>query len=251
MNKKKIGIIVGGIIGICIVFAGGYYFAKNTGNNKSVSNKVATNQSIQQQKPKDDNKIEGYDLGDTLTKGQFENALKKGQEYKDKNINVHDVNMVMYSSQDFQNNYVSSISVITPYATVIRESAKLAKNYTDINDKNVINQLKNDGLKLNTISCVTTVGGDEMDFAKQDNIVIVVTCKDGSQKTLHATKMSNDIDYESTTNFFPDNPTYKNTIGGEFDITGLKNIKSIDVKIIQPNKNEVNQNFDWNKINQL
>lgn len=249
MNKKKIEILIGAIVGICVVFAGGYYFAKNSGNSKNTS-KVASTQ-VQQQKPKEDNKIEEFDLGDTLNKENFHRAESLGQKYKDKNINVHDVNMIKYSNEDFQNKYVSSISIITPYVTVIQESAKLAKNYTDINDKNVINQLKNDGLKLNTISCITTVGGDEMDFAKEDNIVVVISCQDGTRKTLHATKMSNDINYESTTNFFPDNPTYENTIGGEFDITGIKNIKSIDVKIIQPNKSEVNQTFDWNKINQL
>ncbi|MBV4418288.1 zinc ribbon domain-containing protein [Clostridium tyrobutyricum] len=249
-TKKKIGIVIGTIVVIILVFIGGYYFASKN-NDKSVSNnKSVVDKLVTQQKPKEDNKINGFDLG-VLTKDQFHKAMSLGQKYKDKSIYTSGINMVIKSSDEFQNSYVGGITIWTPYTTVVSTSADLAKNYNDISDKSVTNELKKKSSNLNLVFCSATVGGDEMDFAKNDNIVIIVTNNDGTQKTLHPTSMSTDMSNESVTDFFPDKPVYKNTIGGKFDISGLKDIKSIDVKIIQPDMPEVDQHFDYDTANQL
>ena len=249
---KKVIIL---IVGLIILFCGGIFGGKlvadraNKSNNSTNKQITLNTTSVPQQKV-DNNTINGFDLG-LLTKDQFHQAESLGEKYKSRNIFANNINAILYSSEHFKNTYVSRISILTPYAQVVSESAELAKNYKDINDNTLIEQLKETNTNLNMIFCFATVGGEEVDFAKEDNIVIIIHNQDGTQKTIQPIKMSNDIKNESTTNFLPDNPICKNTISGKFDISGLTNIKSVDVKIIQPNMPEVSQNFDWNQINQL
>lgn len=248
--KKIIILIAGLIILFCGGILGGKLYADKVAQNNNTSKQITSNTvSVPQQKV-DNNTINGFDLG-VLTQDEFHQAESLGEKYKSKNIFVNNINAILYSSEHFKNTYVSGISILTPYAQVVGESAELAKNYKDINDDTLIEQLKETNTNLNIIFCFATVGGEEVDFAKEDNIVMIIYNQDGSQKTLQPIKMSNDIKNESTTNFLPDNPICKNTISGKFDITGLTNIKSVDVKVIQPVKPEVSQSFDWNQINQL
>lgn len=249
-TKKKIGIVIGTIVVIILVFIGGYYFASKN-NDKSVSNnKSVVDKLVTQQKPKEDNKINGFDLG-VLTKDQFHKAMSLGEKYKNISTIVKDVNFFQNSIEDFKDSYVFGISVGTPFAEVVSTSAELAKNYETISENTVIKKIREDKTSLNNLMCVATVGGDSPDFAKDDNIVVTINNSDGTKKILHADYLSNGIDHEEMTSFFPDKPMYKNSIAALFNIKDFTNIKSIEVKIIQPNRPEVNRIFDYDTLNQL
>lgn len=243
--KKRILIVTGIIICVILVFGCGYYFS----NMKK--SKQAANIKIKQQKVKQENKINGFDLG-VLSKSEFHRAESLGQKYKSKGIDIEGVNLQSNSMQEFKNSYVFAITIWTPFTYVVNNGSELAKNYEDINDENAINKLKKDKVDLNTLTCTSVVGGNDMNFAKDYNMVLVIHNSDGTQKILHPKYLyNNSLDSEEMTSFFPDKPMYKNTIGAVFDIKGLNNIKTIDAKIIIPNKTEVDKSFDYNKLNQL
>ncbi|MDV3428474.1 MAG: hypothetical protein LIR50_15890 [Bacillota bacterium] len=242
--KRKISIGVISIICVVILVAIGFYFGKSTTNKKA----VITSDTLKQQKV--NNSIDGFDLG-VLNKDQFHKAISLGEKYKNTSTIVKDVNLFQNSIEDFKDSYVFGISVGTPFAEVVSTSAELAKNYETISEDTVIKKIREDKTSLNNLMCVATVGGDEPDFAKEDNIVVTINNNDGTKKILHADYLSNGIDHEEMTSFFPDKPMYKNSIAALFNIKDFTNIKSIEVKIIQPNRPEVNRIFDYDTLNQL
>lgn len=251
-RKKKLNII-SIIVIICILGIGSYFSMyivaqlKKTTSNNVVGNNSKIKNIIQQQ---NNNEINGIDLG-VLTKEQFNQASSLGEKYKNKNLIISGINFIQKTDQEFKNTYVSNIGIWTPYVKVVNASAELAKNYTTINEDNMINKVKNDQINLNSIFCSAMVGGDELDFVKNDNLVVIITNNDDTQKILHPIHTSSEMANDVTTIFFPYSPVYQGNINAEFDISGLNNIKNITVKVIQPNNPEVEGVFNYNKINQL
>ncbi|QXE20042.1 hypothetical protein [Clostridium sp. 001] len=253
--KKKIGIIIGGIICLVLLFYGGYYFA-NRNNNKN-SNKTTIGQSISvtQQKIKEENKIDGLDLGNTLTKDQFHQAESLGKKYKNKNTNIEGINQITNDQNTFQKTYGGIFVIYTPYVEVIDASKKNAEQYKDITDKNTIQTLKDGNTDINTFQCIACVGGDSIDFLKNLHMVLRVYGKNET-KVLQPQKIyigNGNSKLADTSKFFPNNPLYSGGISGTFnakDIVKL-NPQKLEIIVVYPDGKEVKQSFDYNKLNQL
>ena len=247
--KKKISIIIGIVVGLILVFSGGYYFAsRSMSSSKSTSNKVVT-----QQRPKEDNKIDGFDLG-VLTKDEFHKAESLGQKYKGKSIQVQGINLISNSQDIFRQTYGEGFSIDTPYANVIDCTKEVAEKYLEINDKNVINKIKEDGEDLNIFKCLAIVGGDEGNFTKGLHIVLKVYGKEGIKvlqpKSIH---LENESGLSEPSSFWPDSPSYIGGLQGDFDakdVIALRPTK-LEIIVIYPDGKEVKQLFDYDKLNQL
>lgn len=251
MNKKKIGIIVGGVIGICIIFTCGYYFAKNTGNNKNTSNKITTSQSVAQQKPKEENKIDDFRLG-VLTKEEFENALEKGKEYKGKKTAVEGINQITEKIDNSISEKGIMFLITTPYKMVIDISKELTERYIDVNNNNFKNeynqQKEKSNIDLNTFRCMACINGTDMDFAKYTHMVLRVYGKNET-KELQPIKFNN----TASADVLMGGKLYYNSIIGIFnakDVIKL-NPQKLEIIVIYPDGKEVKQSFDYNQLNQL
>lgn len=250
MSKKSSKTILIFILAIILGFGGYFsmYLLLKIRNKPSAKILNTNSQVVAQQQ--DNKSIDGVNLG-VLTREQVLKAASLGEKYKERNIFTPGVNLKVRSEEQFKNSYVANIGIITPYIKVVKNSAELAKNYTEINENSIVNKLKDNQVNLNSLFCSATVGGDEPNFAKNDTIIIEVNNNDGTKKIIHPMSISNDIGNESTTDFSPYSPIYQNSISAEFDITGLNNIQSINVKVIQPTMPEVEENFNYDMSNQL
>lgn len=246
--KKKIGIVVGIIIVLALVFLGGYYFAsKNMNSSKSISNKAIT-----QQKPKGDNKIDGFNLG-VLTKDEFHKAENLGQKYKNKTISVEGINQKTNGQDVFKQTYGFRFIIHTPYAKVTNTSEELAEQYLDITDKNMIQKIKDEKTDINTFDCMAFIGGDSLEFIKSMHMVLRVYGKNQTKVLQSQNVIFANNGYAEMTDFFPDNPNYMGGIVGTFsakDVVALEPTK-LEIIVIYPDGKEVKQAFDYNTLNQL
>lgn len=252
--KKVIGIIVGLIILFGASMVGGKLFADKTIQNNNTSKQVTSNVStVQQQKVENDNTIDGFDLG-VLTKEDFHRAMSLASKYKGKNLMIKGINEVVNSDEIFQQTYGNAFCIQTPYVVAIDYSKQVAEQYLEVNDKNVIDKIKNDSGNFNKFICTTIVGGTDMDFLKSLHMVLRVYGKNETKELQPVrTFENNEAKLADTSKFFPDNPSFTGGYVGYFEAKDVMNLdpQKLEIIVIYSDGKEVKQSFDYNQLNQL
>lgn len=250
---KKSNIIIELIIGMCVLFVGGYYGAKFIMEKNTSSNKVTNNKNSQQQNKSvvNNNDNNDLDLG-ILTEEEFLKAMSLGEKYKNKDLEIVNVNTIVWNSDEFRNGWGKGFIIFSPYVRMVDEAKRVAEQYLEVNRENIAKQIKTEEMKFDYFECIASVGGDTREFMKYTKIVLRVYGQNET-KVLQPNEVRK-YDYQAKmTDFFPDSPKYNDAIIGRFNAKEIiqLNPKQLEIIIIYTNGKEVKQIFDYNKLNQL
>lgn len=245
-KKKKVAVIIGVIICLCLLFIGAFYVSKNK-VDKNVNNKKVISQKTDVKK----NEIDGFDIG-VLTKDEFYKAMEVGKQYKGKSVRIEGVNSITIQDNNSEIEKIINSLITTPYHMVIGISKNLTEKYIDVNNDNFkkeyIQQKEKYGIDLNTYRCMVNLVGKDDNFIKYTNIVLRVYGKNKTQ-VLQPIKVDNSLPSE----VYNSGNGYYNSILGIFsakDIVALEP-QQLEIIVIYPDGKEVTQKFDYNKLNQL
>lgn len=251
---KKSNIIIGLIIGMCVLFVGGYYgvefvMEENVSNN----DKVVNNQNSQQQSKSvlNSDSSNNLDLG-VLTEEEFQSAIEVGKRYKGKSTQIENVNIITKQNDNSETEKIISCLITTPYKMVVDISKNLTEKYTSVDNNSFKNEYLQEkeryDLNLNTYRCIVNLVGKYDNFVKYTNIVLRVYGKNKTQ-VLQPIKVNNSLPSEKY-NF---GNGYYNSILGIFNAKDIEklNPQQLEIIIIYPEGKEAKQIFDYDKLNQL
>lgn len=256
VKSKHKKIIVSIVIGICIIGIGlgGYAYSKQrqqvVKNSDVKSNSVQTNNKQDENKSnQSDNKVNDIDLG-ILTKQEFEQALLKGKEYKSKETFVEGINQITKQTNSSISEQAISFLITNPYKMVVDISKQLTERYIEANGDNFkneyIQQKEKYDLNLNTFRCMANLVGENMNFIKDTHMVLKVYGKSNT-KILQPIKSNNTASPE----IWRGGNGYFNSILVQFDVKEIQELEpqQLEIIVIYPDGKEVNQKFDYNKLN--
>lgn len=239
---------------MCVLFVGGFYGTKFVmEKNVSSNDKVVTNQNNQQQSKNvlNSDSSNNLDLG-VLTEEEFQSAMVLGKKYKNKNLEIVNINTIVWSIDEFRNNWGKGFIIFSPYVRMVDEVKRVSEQYLEVTRENIAKQIKTEEMKFDYFECIASVGGDTKEFMKYTKIVLRVY-GEKETKVLQPNNVRK-YDYQAKmTDFFPDSPKYNDAIIGRFNAKEIiqLNPKQLEIIVIYTNGKEVKQIFDYNKLNQL